>query len=298
MRTSGGRFILGGKTFMIKSPKTYEEQMNILKSKNIIISDKKFCLNALSRLNYYRFTAYALQYKINEDEYSSIPFEKIYNIYEFDRKLRGLLLVALEEIEILLRARLSYYHAHNFGPLGYLNIDNFNPNHRHQQFINDLYRLVDKNKDSVYVTQYIHNKYRNIPIWIAVELFSFGMLSRFYADMHVKDKKNIARSEFNLGYQQLESWLLCISTLRNRCAHYMRLYNAPFNKWPSSIKGGIELSNKIFDYIYIIKYCYSDAEKWNQSVFAILEGLIYQYEEFIELNHIGFPENWRELLRV
>ena len=283
---------------MIKSPKTYKEQIDILKSKNIIITDKKFCLDAISRLNYYRFTAYMLQYKISDDEYVPVSFEKIYNIYEFDRKLRGLLLIALEEIEILLRAKLSYYHAHKFGPLGYLNISNYNPSHRHEQFIHDFNRLVNKNKDNVFLVQYVSNKHRKIPIWIAVELFSFGMLSRFYADMHVKDKKNIARDEFNLSYQQLESWLLCISTLRNRCAHYMRLYNAPFNKWPSSVKDDIALSNKVFDYIYIIKYFYSDAEKWNQSFLANLDALINQYEEYIDLNYIGFPENWNEFLKM
>lgn len=284
---------------MVKPATTYENQMLILKSRGIIINDEQFCIDILSHLNYYRLTAYMLPYKINNDKYEAISFEKIYNIYEFDRKLKSLVLSVLEEIELLLRTKLAYYHSHKFGPLGYLDENNYNKLHRHDDFINEFNKLVKKNCDNLFVRHHMINKSGEFPIWVAVELFPFGMLSRFYADLCVIDKKNIAKREFNIGYQQLESWLLCLSTLRNRCAHYMRLYYYNFNKWPNVAKNEkIALSNQIFDFIYIMRYCYLNIEKWNSTFFLELNALMEQYEKYIELRHIGFPSDWRRLLKM
>jgi len=108
-----------------KAPTTIQQQIEILESRGIIIDDKNFCINALECLNYYRLSAYMLQYKkIGQDTYTLIAFETIYHIHEFDRKLRVALLSVLEEVELLLRAKLAHYHAHAFGALGYLDTQN------------------------------------------------------------------------------------------------------------------------------------------------------------------------------
>jgi len=271
--------------------------MAILKSRNIIINDDDFCLHVLSQLNYYRLTAYFIPFKLADDKYKEVKFEKIYNIYEFDRRLRSILLAILEEVELLLRTKFAYYHAHKYGSLGYLDKSHFNLKHRHDQFLDEFNKLVDKNKDNLFVKHHIEYKSGEFPLWVAVELFPFGMLSRFYADMFPCDKKLIAKQDFNIGYKQLESWLLCISTLRNRCAHYMRLYYYNFSKWPNVSKGmPFRFSNKIFDYIYIMKFFCLDKQKWNDRYLIDLKALIEQYEQDIELDHIGFPDNWEHLI--
>ena len=267
--------------------------MEILKTRGIIINDDAFCLHVLSQLNYYRFTAYLIPFKLDDDKYKEVEFEKIYNIYEFDRKLRSLLLTILEEIELLLRTKFSYYHAHKYGSLGYMDESHYNPKHSHDNFLNEFNNLIIKNKDNLYVKHHVKNKNSEFPIWVAMELFPFGMLSKFYADMFPCDKKLIAKQDFNIGYIQLESWLLCISTLRNRCAHYMRLYYYIFNKWLSVPKDApYKFSNKIFDYIYIMKYFCLDKQKWNDIYMNNLITLIKQYAHDIEPDHIGFPSNW------
>lgn len=48
----------------IKDPKSYKEQIKILKSRNIIIDDDDFATKILKKINYYRFSAYMLTYKI------------------------------------------------------------------------------------------------------------------------------------------------------------------------------------------------------------------------------------------
>lgn len=283
---------------MIKKPKTYEEQINILKSRNITIIDDEFCKEILSRLNYYRLTAYMLPFKnVDTESYSGVRFETIYNIYEFDRELRILLLGVLEEIEVFIRTKTAYYHAHTYGAVAYLSPDNYNKWHKHDKFIRTFEATVRKNQDNPFVKHHTEQKDGKFPIWVAVELFSFGMLSRFYADLLPKDKKKIAKQELNIGMEQLESWLLCLSVLRNRCAHYMRLYYYQFSKTPKNQKNQTtNFGNTIFDYIQVVKLCYMNKSKWNHDFMSSLEALLDKYEEHIELQHIGFPDNWKEQL--
>ncbi len=282
---------------MVKQATTYEKQMEILKSRQIVIDDEYFCISVLKQLNYYRLTAYMLPFKIKDNLYSKVNFKQIYSVYEFDRKLRSILLESLEEIELLFRTKLAYYHGHKYGPLGYLNPVNYNQKHKHNEFIEEFNKLVSKNKENLFVRHHLLSKDGKFPIWVAVELFPFGMLSRFYADMIVSDKKAIAQKEFNTGFEQVENWLLCLSTLRNRCAHYMRLYYYNFSKWPKNTKlNKFRLGNKIFDYIFIMKYCYSDIDKWKSSVFVYIKSLIEEYDNCIDLDHIGFPLDWEKHL--
>lgn len=67
---------------------------------------------------------------------------------------------------------------------------------------------------------FVHNFTRyykdgKIPLYAVIELFSFGMLSKFYSNMQSADKKAIAKIDFNVGYTYLESWLESISFVRN-----------------------------------------------------------------------------------
>lgn len=113
---------------IVKPPKTYKEQVDIYKSRNLYIEDSEYAEKNLQRINYYRLSAYGLTLKdpINKNQYiSNASFNKMLSLYEFDRKLRLLLLGALETVEIAFRTQISYEIAHKFGPLGYKDKENF-----------------------------------------------------------------------------------------------------------------------------------------------------------------------------
>ena len=48
----------------------------------------------------------------------------------------------------------------------------------------------------------------------------------------------------------------------------------------------------------MLKYLYPDKSKWNSSVYISIETLVDEYLPDISLKHIGFPENWKELLKA
>ena len=283
----------------IKSPTTYEQQIEKLKLRGCIIDNEKLCRDVLSRINYYRLSAYFLPFKNADRETyrSGTTFTKVYSIYEFDRRLRSLLLFATEEIEVYIRAQISYYYAHKYDSLAYEDNSKFNTRHDHEKFLSYIQTEIARNKDVLFVKHHIDNYNGKLPIWVVIELFSFGMLSKFFSDMLLPDQKALAKDMFGYNATVIRSWLQCCTSLRNICAHYGRLYFRDLGAIPVSPKGfQFSFDRKLFSSIIMLKQLYPDKNKWNSSFVSVLAAYIDEYQEHINLNHIGFPENWYEIL--
>ncbi len=137
-----------------------------------------------------------------------------------------------------------------------------------------------------------------MPIYALVEVFSFGTLSKFYKNMHNKDKKVIAKT-FGVGYTYVESWLESISYVRNICAHYGRLYNAKLSKTPMLYKEYSQVgigNNRLFAVLLCLKHLLKQDNHWNKFVDNI-EELFKEYN-CVRINTMGFPENWKEILHI
>lgn len=94
----------------------------------------------------------------------------------------------------------------------------------------------------------------------------------------------------------LESWLRCITDLRNRCAHYSRLYFWNFTAIPKAPRGAPAMDRRLFSQIIVLKYLYPDPSSWNNNFKAGISALLEAYLPDIELAHIGFPDDWEDLL--
>jgi abortive infection bacteriophage resistance protein len=292
---------VGGHFFMvkIKEPTTYKQQIEILRSKGCVIQDEAYAEEILSKINYYRLTAYFLPFKQTDETYiAGTDFNTVYQIYEFDRKIRLILFSAIEEIEVSLRSILAYHHAHKYHALGYLDNKNYNPKHKHTEFLS---RIEDEKKKRIkepFVQHHISKYSGNFPIWVIIELFTFGTLSHFYSDLPVNDQKYIARNFFKTHQKTLASWLKCCTDLRNFCAHFGRLYYRRFTSIPDGI---IELdrSNErsLFAVIMVLRNLYRGSVKWNKEIYAPLSSLVNEYKANIQLSCIGFPADWETILK-
>lgn len=101
----------------LKRPTTCHEQVNLLKSRNVIVGDTEACVAILESVSYYRLTAYLLPFKQDDGCYRrGTKFETAYRIYEFDRKLRGVLFAALEEVEVYPEQSLLIFMHINMAP--------------------------------------------------------------------------------------------------------------------------------------------------------------------------------------
>lgn len=283
----------------VKPPTTYEEQLKILKERNLIIPSQIRALEVLQKINYYRLSAYFLTFKQEDDIFKEgITFDKIYNLYEFDRKLRNLLMEQLESIEIAFRTHIAYYIAHNFGPLGYMESANFANEQYHSEFIDTLRKeLVRRRKTELFVTHYDDFYGAKYPIWLAIEVMTFSQLSKLFYNLKNEDKNNIAKEHYQIPYTYIQNWLRVFSQIRNVCAHYGRLYNKNLVvKLSLQTKdANLVRNDKVFGVIFVLKKLIRSREEW-LSFKTKLEALVEEYSDTIELKRIGFQSYWKDLL--
>lgn len=283
----------------LKKPTTFDEQLNILEGRNIIIEDREKALEFISNINYYRLTAYALSFKQKDNTYlEGTTFQQIADIYYFDKELRSLIFKIIETIEIHLRTTLSNYHAFHYGAEGYTRPTSFGGNHNHTNFSNHIKSAIKENKTTLVVKH--HNDCYNgkFPIWVIIEFFSTGMLSYFYLGMKAADQKAISQDTYNITYSVMKSWLRCLTDLRNRCAHYSRLYNTTFTAVPKKEQGApYNYDRTVFSQLLMLKSMYPANRSWNEDFLQPLEKLLKKYNNSIDKKCLGFPYRWKSLLK-
>ena len=219
----------------------------------------------------------------------------------------------LETIEISLKTKIAYISAHKIGTEGYKDIRNFKDEKEFNILLGKFENLKRKNKNLDYVQHHNENYNGNMPIWVAINLFTMGMIYNYYKNiaenknekLEIKEdnkqsiKKRVAK-EYNTNDRILESWLENILYIRNMLAHYMRIYNIKLQKIPAKCKNNHSenyiVTNRVFDIVHIMKFLVLDEEEWNNTIINI-SALFEQYENYINIDLLGFPENWREILK-
>lgn len=281
-----------------KLPSTIKQQVAKLKERGCIINDERYAEETLKYINYFRLSNYFKPFCVTKDRYEDgTTFEKIMRIYEIDRRLRSILIAALEEIEIALRAAISNFHSLKYGAQGYLNPENFDFRHNHSAFVGKIRHLVEANDDREFVKHYNSKHSGDFPLWVIMELFSFGTLAFFYKDMHNADKKELASGFYGCTSSELDNWIFCMNELRNYCAHYNRIYGNTLPVKPKTPHGlDYDLQPNAFGYMMVMKQVYHNAEDWNTRVVQPVSKMIKRNADIIRLEHIGFPENWEEML--
>jgi abortive infection bacteriophage resistance protein len=171
-------------TIYNKSFLTIDKQIGLFEERGLKIGDKKRAEFFLKHISYYHLSIYtkALQNKDNSFKNDS-NFEDIIVLYNFDKKLRLLLLDVLERIEMSFKCVLAYeitkYKDDNFW---YANENNFCNGK------DDIEKLLDDVRASKEI--YIQHYYRSYskpmypPAWIFFESLTFGNCSRLARNLH------------------------------------------------------------------------------------------------------------------
>ncbi|WP_303984809.1 Abi family protein [Niallia circulans] len=274
--------------------KTHSEQLEILRERGLIIEDEQKALKYLRTINYYRLTGYMLQLKHNDRFINNSTFEQAIKIYEFDTELRRLFLEATEYIEITLRSQLAYSFSNLYGGLGYKKSENFHDELIHTSFLKIVEKKINESRET-FVKHHKMNYDTQLPLWVAVEIFTMDILSKFYANMHIKDKKILAEF-YGVNYSFLTNWLHSITTVRNISAHYSRLYNRKFTVKVRLFKEISLPNNKLVSVVYILKRLLPN-EEWMR-FFNSLQTLFEQYSDVIQIHHLGFIDGWDKHIKL
>ena len=299
----------------LKQPLNYEGQIDRLKSfHKLVIENDEDAISILKRVNYYRLSAYGigLRRTDNPEEYvEGVTMNALYRLYLFDSELRNKLLHIIEHIEIHLRTQIAYRLALEYGAEGYMDPQNFNTttdssgNSIHQSIIDAFQAEVKRQQNLPFVKHHKQKYDDHFPIWVAVELFSFGKLSSLYSIMKNRDKKKIS-AQYDISPEHLEGWIRALLEIRNLCAHYNRVYNLPLKIMPYLKEEYEQYRNhgasrpiKIFPVLIVIK-CMT--EPFNPSLWKeFLDNLIkliqeYRHDAMFRFTYLGLPREWESVL--
>lgn len=289
-----------------KPPKTFEEQVEILRSRGMEIDDSERAGRYLSHLNYYRLAAYWLPFEQNHSPHRFRPgtrFDTVLEHYIFDRELRLLVMDAIERVEVSLRTRWAYYLSHAYGPHAHLESRLFKTGRwLHGENIRNLKEVV-RSSSEVFI-RHFNKKYDEElpPLWVICEIMTLGQLSKWYANLrHSKDRNAIAEV-YGLDEVNLTSFLHHLSIVRNLCAHHARLWNREFaviwqlpRKKPSELPLNFNTADadkrKLYNTLVMLAYLMDqiNPHSWKKRL-----GKLFAKHPEVAGRHMGFPEDWRD----
>lgn len=294
-----------------KSPKTYQEQLNQLIDRGMQVSDPARALRYLSHLNYYRLAAYWLPFEADHATHRFKPgtsFDQVLEAYLFDKKLRLLIMDAVERFEVSLRTQWAYHLSHQYGnPHAHLDAKNFKPQTTMPKW--DHNRSVDELRDTVRQSSEVFIRHLSTrydedlpPIWAICEVMTFGQLSRWYANLAKSADRNVIARIYDYDEVYFVSFIHHLTIVRNFTAHHARVWNREFPiawKLPLSKPAAVVNSlnrrdgKRIYNTLATLA-CLTDVINPGNHWKKRLSDLLAEYPG-IQTRYMGFPDNWKEL---
>lgn len=217
-------------------------QLELLKSRGLVVEDENLALRTLKSENYYRFRGYFIPFLEGQDGDSSseafrngVTFEDIVRVVQFDQRLRTLVFEATTQFELRLRSAIAYFGgAHD--PHFHLSGNGLHPDFiagredgtsRHSDWLREYDAKMLRSASEPFVKWHQRNYSGRLPIWAAAEILDFGSLSRLLGGMSQSLSSQVAEF-FGCGSSNFKSWVASLNELRNHAAHQTRLWNRSF----------------------------------------------------------------------
>lgn len=315
-----------------KKPLPVELQPELLKSRGLNIKNDDDATQNLLNLSYYRLSGYwyiMLEDKAKHRFKPDSFFESAIQIYHFDSQLRGITFKAIESIEIVLRTKLSYYFSvFQDNKNWYEEPKNYKQRFNLSKFLGQLDEEVNRSQEEFIVhhkSKYGYSEQNRMPTWKALEVLSFGKLSKMFGSLdpssnfisseneklnqenntQFKTTKQILKEiieSFGLYHHNLlKSWLQALVDVRNICGHHNRLWNRRFMNIPQILRPNSPNWITIFpeehdkDKLYIILCCIQYLIQATKSKSSFKEELfeLLQSAPFVDQRAMGFPVDWQ-----
>lgn len=226
-----------------------DEQIELLKSKKLNFRDEKNARIILSTIGYYKLiNAYKIPFVHtfnNKREYiNNVFFEDLYNLFEFDRKLKMIIFDVITRIEINVKAYISDVISEKYGidDKKYLCASNFLVDNSNDDFkFDNMKNHIEKNiqkqlKNNHPSIKWYKDEYGFYPFWVVANILTLGTISKIYSKLKEEDKIVISK-KYGIPFDYLSSYLIHINLFRNICAHNDVLYRyKSINSLPQKVK--------------------------------------------------------------
>ena len=318
---------------MSKPFKTLDEQINILKNRNLIIDSYEYAREILSQINYYNvingYKSVFLQrdlngYLVSPEEFKQgTTFEELYSLYLMDFELKKTIFPYLLRFEKLFKTSCAYYFSEKYTePYSYLQMKNYADDKscltsvlKNIATLSNLLSSNNKNTGKAAIKHYIDN-YAQVPLWVLINFLTLGNISYFYNSLNNSLQSRIAKSfssRFKKDYNSKEKIeagemieILKISNyFRNIIAHDEIMYSfkvrkassaKKFNKYfKSNYTGG-----SLCDLIMVLKLVLPKEEY--KCLISDVKNIFSKFEEkfkTVKIEEImqiaGFKSSWEQI---
>lgn len=214
---------------------TLDEQIQLLRSRGMVINNEEKAKEVLSDIGYYRLGFYWFPMEIdypNKNNRNHLfkdtaDFDDAVRLYYFDFKLRNILLKYLSRIEISFKTSLIYFVSNRYDsyPTWFVNPIIVNKSFV-QSFDVEVYNSKFKNNKVIarHHKKYINDKYA--PAWKTLEFMTLGGVISLYTSLNNNDLKRKIASIYNINRVEVfENYIILIRDIRNVCAHGNILYD-------------------------------------------------------------------------
>lgn len=291
----------------IKPWKSIDEQLELLKSRNLTVNNDEEAKEFLLANNYFRISGYTLNMRSNDWFYDDKTMDNVMECYMFDRHFRTIIMGVLENIEITYKSLIAYVHAKNHGPLGYERSCEFSNLNSYAAIINKIIGIKAsyENNSEIFLKHYVDDLNGRLPFWAAIELLNFTDTSKIFQALLDNDKKEIVNlylpGKPSNYHNFVSNWLRCASVIRNIAAHRGRLYNRTMQIKPHLGKNeknillkdsnNVVKMDKLFPQIIAMQNLYPDKGTWQNFCYDLF--VLTETFPTVNLKAYGFPDDWK-----
>lgn len=287
---------------------TVSQQLQAYIEAGMTIPSIEEAATALTTIGYYRLRGYNFQLYDNQTKkyYPGTDFSSILKLYNFDLELSRLLFSLATDIEVSLRARLCEALLIHHDALILNNPSVFSDKKLFWQNNAALCSQIARSND-LFIRHNFQYHHGEIPIWAAVEVMSFGTLSKT-----IKNLKTGSNSAYTVladhyrylsprqrmvrpSLKMLSSWIQSVFILRNICAHNSRIYNRTIHTFPELLivdqLNPMPPHNGLYQILLAMKYLRPSDNHWNSFCIKI-QKLFQIYEGYFDFACMNFPPDW------
>ena len=180
----------------MKSVLTLAQQVELLDSYGLEIGDRHTAEKYLYDTNYYRLSGYARQFQYNPQN-GDHRFEEGCTLGQ------------------VVGSEAFYLDSSNY--VAITGIEDF-PRRLEEEL---------KRSQTPTILHYINNdgNLSKVPIWVAIEVFSFGSVSKILEYYSDRSPRDAVAASFSEQKQTFPSTIHSLSVLRNRCAHHGQIWH-------------------------------------------------------------------------
>lgn len=305
---------------------SFPDQLAQLEQRGMEVGDKAAALDYLERIGYYRLSGYwypmraidiaaslAQGQAVRSNAFvDGTRFEDVVRLYVFDKKLRLLALDALERIETSVRVDIAHMlgkhgpGAHEDPACLHGNFAKKQIAHgkdagktAHQVWVDKYRALVSRARREPFVSHHLQ-VYGRLPIWAAIEVWDFGLMSKLFAGMKHADQQTVAAVYGAPDGHTFAQWLRSLNFIRNVSAHHSRLWNLNVVErsavpagWPTALDNA-----RPFFYFCLMRQLLNvicPNSSWGQRVAELLEAEFPNTPNgVLSLHDLGAVADWAE----